>query len=357
MSAPRALLAFALSASAALGQGAPAASGFVNPRAIGATGLLDAELTERAASDPAAELAGRGARRGEWLLWTVAAVPATGDLCCFGGNFRQRSCSLAREGQGWGTTSSGRPAGSTELVVLLEVVRGEANRLVIAGPRCPIDGDGRSVTALVGVDPAKSLDLMERLARGESGDPVGERALAALAYHSGDDAARRLERLATDRKEGTELRKNALFWAGQTRPELGLRLSDRILTDETGEALREQALFVLSQIESDAARARLRTAAASDRDSETRSKALFWLSQNATPDAAQWIYDAIVAERDREVREQGVFALSQTHDGVPLLVRLLRESRHADVKQQALFWLGQSDDDRALDELERLLED
>lgn len=73
-------------------------------------------------------------------------------------------------------------------------------------------------------------------------------------------------------------------------------------------------------------------------------------------DAPSWIHAAVARERDREVREQGVFALSQVDGGVTHLVRLLRESEHADVKRQALFWLGQSDDPKALDELERLLE-
>ncbi|MEO8195219.1 MAG: HEAT repeat domain-containing protein [Thermoanaerobaculia bacterium] len=54
-------------------------------------------------------------------------------------------------------------------------------------------------------------------------------------------------------------------------------------------------------------------------------------------------------------REQGVFALSQLEDGTPQLLALLRESGDREVKRQAIFWLGQSDDPRATAELERLL--
>ena len=350
---------------ALLGAGAAAAAEaqISNPLApSGARLLHDAELETRAADDPAALVASLGQRTPEWILWTVPAVTQARDVCCFGNNFRERRCSLAREGNGWGTTTDFRGSGPAELVVLLEVARGEVSRLLVAGGSCPIDGGGRKVVSLDGVTPARSLDLLERLARenaegkrGRHGE-VGERALAALGYHAGDDAARRLERMVDDERLDLELRKNALFWAGQTRPELGTRLADRVLAEESTDELREQALFVLSQCETPEATARLRRAAESDRDDETRAKALFWLSQIEAPEAPAWIYAAVSAENDREVREQGVFALSQVDGGVDYLIRLLRESDHAEVKRQALFWLGQSDDPRALDELERLLD-
>jgi HEAT repeat protein len=63
------------------------------------------------------------------------------------------------------------------------------------------------------------------------------------------------------------------------------------------------------------------------------------------------------AERDDEVREQAVFALSQLDDGAEWLLRLLRTSRDPEVVRQALFWLGQSEDPRALAELERIFAD
>jgi HEAT repeat protein len=213
------------------------------------------------------------------------------------------------------------------------------------------------VTRLADVDPERSLDLLERLAREERAeDGPGERALAALGYHAGEGAARRLERLATGPDLDSELRKNALFWAGQTRPALGVALADRLLAEERDEELREQALFVLAQAETPEAVARLRRAAEGDRDPETRSRALFWLSQlEHAPAAAAWIFAALAAEADPEVREEGVFALSQAEGGVAYLVRLLRESDRPEVKRQALFWLGQSDDPRALDQLEALL--
>ena len=89
---------------------------------------------------------------------------------------------------------------------------------------------------------------------------------------------------------------------------------------------------------------------------ELRAQSLFWLAQTGDPRAARWIREAITRDPAREVREQGVFALSQLADATPELLALLRESADREVKRQAIFWLGQSDDPRATAELFDALE-
>jgi HEAT repeat protein len=57
------------------------------------------------------------------------------------------------------------------------------------------------------------------------------------------------------------------------------------------------------------------------------------------------------------VRKKAVFALSQLpkDEGVPLLIGVARSHRSAEVRKQAMFWLGQSGDARALAFFEELL--
>jgi hypothetical protein len=52
-----------------------------------------------------------------------------------------------------------------------------------------------------------------------------------------------------------------------------------------------------------------------------------------------------------------VFSLSQLpkDEGVPLLIRTARENRNTAVRNQAMFWLGQSQDPRALAFFEEVL--
>jgi HEAT repeat protein len=52
-----------------------------------------------------------------------------------------------------------------------------------------------------------------------------------------------------------------------------------------------------------------------------------------------------------------VFALSQMHDAdaVPRLINVAKTNKNPVVRKQAIFWLGQMNDPRALDFLEEIL--
>lgn len=91
---------------------------------------------------------------------------------------------------------------------------------------------------------------------------------------------------------------------------------------------------------------------------ETRRDAVFWLGQMAgetvTANLAQLVAEDTV---DRAVRESAVFALSQQPhgEGVPALIHVAQTNRDPSVRKKALFWLGQSNDPRALTLFENIL--
>jgi HEAT repeat protein len=91
---------------------------------------------------------------------------------------------------------------------------------------------------------------------------------------------------------------------------------------------------------------------------ERRRTAIFWLGQAAEAAAGRAL-DSIAGDvrGDREVRKQAVFALSQrsADEAVPALIRIARTSPDPELRKTALFWLGQSDDSRALDLFEEIL--
>jgi HEAT repeat protein len=91
---------------------------------------------------------------------------------------------------------------------------------------------------------------------------------------------------------------------------------------------------------------------------ETRRSAIFWLGQAAGAAAAGTL-DSIAGDStgDRDVRKQAVFALSQRSDnqGVPALLRIARSNPDPELRKTALFWLGQSEDPRALALFEEIL--
>ncbi len=93
------------------------------------------------------------------------------------------------------------------------------------------------------------------------------------------------------------------------------------------------------------------------RPRQTRKAAVFWVAQ-AAGDAATAGLEGIVDDDtgDRELRKSAVFALSQIKDsGVPSLIRIARTHRDPVIRKQAMFWLGQSEDPRAIALFEELL--
>jgi hypothetical protein len=102
----------------------------------------------------------------------------------------------------------------------------------------------------------------------------------------------------------------------------------------------------------------LRMARDSNIGEDTRRQAVFWLGQAAGAEATRGL-DSLVSDShgDIEVRKHAVFALSQrpADAGVPALIRIARTNRHPELRKQALFWLGQSEDPRALSLFEEIL--
>jgi len=86
-----------------------------------------------------------------------------------------------------------------------------------------------------------------------------------------------------------------------------------------------------------------------------RGQALFWMARRASRGAAAEITRAIAQDPETEVKRKAVFALSELPDGVPLLIDLARTNRNPVVREQAFFWLGESEDPRALEFLAGVL--
>lgn len=91
---------------------------------------------------------------------------------------------------------------------------------------------------------------------------------------------------------------------------------------------------------------------------DTRESAVFWVGQAAAEAATQGLSELVDDnDEDFEVRKQAVFALSQRprSEGVPALIEIARNNPSPGLRKQALFWLGQSEDPRALTLFEEIL--
>jgi hypothetical protein len=100
----------------------------------------------------------------------------------------------------------------------------------------------------------------------------------------------------------------------------------------------------------------------SGRSSATRRDAMFWLSRYAAGATAGRPNDPLADDDDdvsdnEDLKSHAVFVLSQLPrgEGVDQLLEVARTNKDAHVRGKALFWLGQSNDQRALQLFESLL--
>jgi HEAT repeat protein len=123
-------------------------------------------------------------------------------------------------------------------------------------------------------------------------EDLKEKILFSLSQQKGAGNEQWLMNIAVNPKEDIELRKKALFWAGQS----GVAISEiSKLYDRMGDSeMREQVIFVLSQRQHDpAAMDKLFDIAKNEKDPELRKKAIFWLGQSRDPRVQQFLIDLI----------------------------------------------------------------
>jgi len=136
-------------------------------------------------------------------------------------------------------------------------------------------------------------DLFSRLSatRSDRDDEVAQKILFSLSQMRGQGNDRWLMSIAADPKYSADVRKQAIFSAGQA----GVSSADLIaLYDKVSDnEVKGQLIWVLSSQNERAATDKLIEIAKRDPDVEMRKKAIFWLGQSQDPRVKQLLLDII----------------------------------------------------------------
>jgi hypothetical protein len=309
----------------------------------------------------ATDAVARADRGPAWLAWRVEAVAGRGGN---GQRWNDGSdhgrCVLDDDGDIVGGYSN-VPGETRQLVVLARLEAGAITRVTFTDNRCTVDAGRRPVYWFSDVAAAQSVDWLAERVRRWAQDSAGDRdrpgkqALAALALHADASAERALTGFVAG-SQPRELRKNSAFWLGAARGASAIPLLARLAREDRDDTFREHLTFVLT-LPGDAGIDTLLELARRDPSAEVRGQALFWLGQKAGARAAAALESAVSDDPDRDVRKKAVFAISQLpkDEGVPKLIALARTHRDPGVRKQAMFWLGQSGDPRAVAFFEEVL--
>jgi HEAT repeats len=300
-----------------------------------------------------------------WIGYAVPIIPGDRQMCCW--NDSVRGCFLEPSSNDRTIVVSNNQTvkleGPTQLVVLYRVENRQVGKVRSFSPECGLDAGGLPFIWLTGVNAAESVKLLEGIAKdipsSAARDQIrrAESAESAIAMHADPAADQALEDLLAP-NQPEQVRRQAVFWLGNARGRRGFEVVSRIVREDPSDKLREHAVFALTQSKDTQALNVVAGVAHNDKSPRVRGQALFWLAQRAGQKIAESaINDAIANDPETEVKKKAVFALTQmpAGQGVPLLIQVARTNRNPEVRKQAMFWLGQSKDERALAFIEEVL--
>ena len=245
---------------------------------------------------------------------------------------------------------------AAEFYVFLRVEDRQVNRIRTFSLDCSIDAGGLPVYWLTGVNAAQSVALLDSFT-GSAERRISNGAISAIALTRDASADSVLDRLTTP-SQPEETRRQAAFWLGVARGRHGYETLLKILQNDPSDRVREHAVFALSRSKEPGAIPEIIRIAREDHSSRVRGQALFWLAQTAQRQISEdAIRRAIEQDPETEVKKKAVFALTQMRngDGIPTLIEVARTNSNAAVRKQAMFWLGQSKDPRAVKFFEEVL--
>lgn len=299
-----------------------------------------------------------------WIGYAEPMVHGDREMCCWNDNVR--GCFLEPHSNNQSIAAPANQTvkleGPTHVVVLFRVEDHRIGKIRAFTPECGLDAGGLPFIWLTGASPSESIQFLSSVAQDTAGGERGQlrtadAAVSAIALHADPAADRALEDLtAAPRPE--QVRRQAIFWLGTARGKRGFEIVSRIVKEDASDKIREHAVFALTQSKEPEAMNAVVRVAHDDKSPRVRGQALFWLAQRAASKTAETaIAGAIANDPETEVKKKAVFALTQMHsgEGIPLLIQVARSNPNAAVRKQAMFWLGQSKDARALAFIEDVL--
>jgi HEAT repeat protein len=139
---------------------------------------------------------------------------------------------------------------------------------------------------------AQATEFLKSLYGRLTDKDLKDRVIFSIANQRGPGSGEWLINIAMNERESIEVRKQALFWAGNQRAASVTDIAT--LYDRIGDKeMKEQIIFVLSQNKAEPAVDKLMDIARRDSDKELRSKAIFWLGQSRDPRVLKFLEELI----------------------------------------------------------------
>jgi HEAT repeat protein len=231
--------------------------------------------------------------------------------------------------------------------ILLESVRSDPDAEV----------QRQAVFWLSQVGTERAVKALDSILRFSKDSEIQDKAVFALSQHNRPAAQQALRAYAERGDVPESAREKAIFWLGQAGSAENAAFLRSLYSRLKNQELRKKIVFSLSQMGGpENGKWLLGLARDASQGIEMRKQALFWAGQAGVPITDLTSLYGNVA--DQEMREQLIFVYSQRDEPQALdrLIDIAKSDPNPELRKRALFWLGQSEDSRAVQALEDVLE-
>jgi len=212
---------------------------------------------------------------------------------------------------------------------------------------CADDDDDVKVialNALMQMDAERAMPLLKKVmtSREKCAEVLRKKAVFLIAQKNTPESADMLVDAARNDPD-TDVRKEAVFWLSRVSGEKSAEFLRDVALKPGDVEVRKQAVFSLSQSNTAAARETLRQiASGSGVDAEVRGDAIFWLGQRGSAEDMDFLRALYPKLDSRDLKDKVLYAASRRKGSGPWLLDIATDPKEPiDLRKQALFWAGQ----------------
>lgn len=203
----------------------------------------------------------------------------------------------------------------------------------------------------------KAAEFLEELLVDTDDPQMLEKVIFSLAQIGDDRALAALRRIAMDRAQPEEPRANAIFWLGQSGGLDDIAFVKELYGELEDEELKEKVIFSVSQgarhgdwlleIVNDL-----------DEPTEVRKQALFWAGQSnaINVEGLAKVYKS-AEDREMREQAIFALSQRPERKAIKVMIELARAEKDPELRKQLVFWIGQSGDPEAEEFLVEIIND
>jgi len=204
-----------------------------------------------------------------------------------------------------------------------------------------------ALSALLNMNAERAIPILRQVLEDKDAcsAELREQAVFLIAQQEGDDAVDVLLDLAHNNPDPSpEVVEQAVFWLSQVESPRALGALEEILLNNDDSEIQEAAIFAISQQGTSRSSEILREYARRENvDPDLRETAIFWIGQS--PDGVEFVKSIWDTLDDSELKESVLHAVAQSDadtDRRWLVDRAMDRNEDMDVRKNALFWAGQA---------------